>query len=103
MPIFRCHMLDEHGDILFSADFGAETVTVAIRQAFEILESNDLSNLPHRQVYAFDVWNDDARVFPELPPTPTKFEELRRRSVSLSASAKALREAALPRASELPF
>ena len=70
--------------------FGAETVTVAIRQAFEILESNDLSNLPHRQVYAFDVWNDDARVFPELPPTPTKFEELRRRSVSLSASAKAL-------------
>jgi hypothetical protein len=80
MPSFRCHMLDEHGDILFSADFVAETVSVAIRHAFEILESNNLSDLPHRQVYAFDVWNGDGRVFPEPPPTPTKFEELRARS-----------------------
>jgi hypothetical protein len=94
MPNFRCHMLDEHRDILFPADIVAETVSAAIRHAFEILESNNLSPLSFRQVYAFEVWNGDGRVFPEPPPKPTKFEELDRRSVSLSANAKALREAA---------
>ena len=94
MPSFRCHMLDEHGDILFPEDIFAETVNAAIRRAFEILESNNLSPLSFRQVYAFEVWNGDGRVFPEPPPKPTKFEELDRRSVSLSANAKALREAA---------
>jgi hypothetical protein len=94
MPTFRCYMLDEHGDILFPADIVAETVSVAIRHAFEILESNNLSPLSLRHVYAFEVWNGDGRVFPEPPPKPTKFEELDRRSVSLSANAKALREAA---------
>ena len=57
MPNFRCHMLDEHGDILFPADIFAETVSAAIRRAFEILESNNLSPLSFRQVYAFEVWN----------------------------------------------
>ena len=94
MPHFRCHMLDEHGDILFPADIFAETVSAAIRHAFEILESNNLSPLPFRQVYAFEVWHGGGRVFPEPPPKPTKFAELDRRFVSLSANAKALREAA---------
>jgi hypothetical protein len=94
MPNFRCHMLDEHGDILFPTDIAAETVSTAIRHAFEILESNNLSPLSFRQVYAFEVWNGDGRVFPEPPPKPTKFEDLDRRSVSLSANAKALRQAA---------
>jgi hypothetical protein len=94
MPNFRCHMLDEHGGIPFPADIVAETVSAAIRQAFEILESSNLSYLPFRQVYAFEVWHGDARVFPEPLPKATKFEELDRMSVSLSANAKALREAA---------
>jgi hypothetical protein len=94
MPNFRCYMLDEHGDILLPADIVAETVSVAIRHAFEILESNNLSPVSFRQIYAFEVWNGDGRVFPEPPPKPTKFEDLDRRSVSLSANAKALRQAA---------
>jgi hypothetical protein len=95
MPNFRCNMLDEHGDILFPADIVAETVSAAMRQAFEILESNNLGPVPLRQqVYAFEVWNGNGLVFPEPPANPTKFEELDRRSVSLSANAKALREAA---------
>ena len=53
-----------------------------------------LSPISFRQVYAFEVWNADGRVFPEPPLRPTKVEELDRRSVSLSANAKALREAA---------
>ena len=87
-------MLDEQGDIVFPRDIIAETVSAAIRHAFEILEANNLSPLPFRQVYAFEVWNGDGRVFPEPPPKPTKFAELDRRFVSLSANAKALREAA---------
>ena len=94
MPNFRCYMLDEHRDILFPTDIIAETVSAAIRRAFGILESNNLSPLSFRQVYAFEVWNADGRVFPEPPLRPTKVEELDRRSVSLSANAKALREAA---------
>ena len=94
MPNFRCYMLDEHRDILFPTDILAETVSAAIRRAFEILESNNLSPISFRQVYAFEVWNADGRVFPEPPLKPTKVEELDRRSVSLSANAKALREAA---------
>jgi hypothetical protein len=87
-------MLRLHGDILLPADIVAETVSVAIRHAYEILESNNLSPVSFRQIYAFEVWNGDGRVFPEPPPKPTKFEDLDRRSVSLSANAKALRQAA---------
>jgi hypothetical protein len=51
MPNFRCHMLDEHGDILFPTAIIAETVSAAIRHAFEILESNNLSPC-HCEKYA---------------------------------------------------
>jgi hypothetical protein len=94
MPNFRCHMLDEHRDILFPADIVAKSVSAAIRQAFKILESNNLRPLPFRQVHAFEVWDGGGRVFPLPPPKPAIFEELDQRSVSLSANAKALREAA---------
>jgi pyruvate/2-oxoglutarate dehydrogenase complex dihydrolipoamide acyltransferase (E2) component len=95
VPNFRCHMLDEHRNILFPADIVAETVSAAIQQGFEILESNNRRPLPSRQVHAFEVWDGDGRVFPQPPPKPAKFEELDQRSVSLSANAKALREAAV--------
>jgi hypothetical protein len=49
VPNFRCHILDEHRDILFPADIVAETVSAAIQQGFEILESNNLRPLPSRQ------------------------------------------------------
>jgi hypothetical protein len=93
MPNFRCHMLDEHGAILFPTDLTVDSVEAALRQAFELLESNNRNPLPLRQVYAFEVWNGDRRVFPELPK-PSKFKELLRSSDSLSANATALREAA---------
>jgi hypothetical protein len=93
MPYFRCHMLDEHGDILFPADLTVDSVEAALRNAFAILESHNQGPAPTRRVYSFEVWNGDGRVFPEPPLKPSKFEDVHRRSAALSANAKALHEA----------
>jgi hypothetical protein len=93
MPYFRCHMLDEHGDILFPADLTVDSVEAALRHACTILEAHNQGPAPSKRVYAFEVWNGDGRVFPKPPSKPSKFEELDRRSAALSANAKALRDA----------
>jgi hypothetical protein len=63
MPDFRCHMLDERGDILFPADLTVDTVEAAILHAFDILRtSNEHSSSRH--VYAVEVWSGSSRLFP---------------------------------------
>ena len=37
MPDFRCHMLDERGEVLYPADLTVDTVEAAILHAFDIL------------------------------------------------------------------
>ena len=41
MPDFRCHMLDERGDVLFPADLTVDTLEAAILHAFDILRSSN--------------------------------------------------------------
>jgi hypothetical protein len=65
MPNFRCNMLDENGDTLFPADIVAETLDAAIIRAAHILNTTNHGPWPVRQVYAFEVWSDSGRVFPE--------------------------------------
>jgi hypothetical protein len=63
MPDFRCHMLDERGDVLFPADLRVDTVEAAILHAFDILRaSNEHSS--SRYVYAVEVWSGTSRLFP---------------------------------------
>jgi hypothetical protein len=63
MPDFRCHMLDERGDVLFPADLTVDTVEAAILHAFDILRtSNEHSSSRH--VYAVEVWSGTSRLFP---------------------------------------
>ena len=63
MPDFRCHMLDERGDVLFPADLTVDTLDAAIRHAFDILRtSNEHSSSRH--VFAVEVWSDSSRLFP---------------------------------------
>jgi hypothetical protein len=65
MPDFRCHMLDERGDILFPADIVAETLDAAIRHAFDILRTSNQDASSSRRVYSVEVWSESGRVFPE--------------------------------------
>jgi hypothetical protein len=63
MPDFRCHMLDERGDILFPAELTVDTLDAAILHAFDILRtSNERSS--SRYVNAVEVWSDTSRLFP---------------------------------------
>jgi hypothetical protein len=63
MPDFRCHMLDERGDVLFPADLTVDTLDAAILYAFDILRtSNERSS--SRYVYAVEVWSGTNRLFP---------------------------------------
>ncbi|HXA23048.1 MAG TPA: hypothetical protein VNW90_12165 [Acetobacteraceae bacterium] len=63
MPDFRCHMLDERGDVLFPADLTVDTAEAAILHAFDILRaSNEHSSSRH--VYAVEVWSGKRRLFP---------------------------------------
>ena len=41
MPDFRCHMLDERGDLLFPADLTVDTAEAAILHAFDILRTSN--------------------------------------------------------------
>jgi hypothetical protein len=65
MPEFRCKMLNERGDTLFSADVTAHTLDDAIQHAAEVLHTSNLSS-PSRRVCAFEVWSGVSRLFP--PP-----------------------------------
>jgi hypothetical protein len=58
MPDFRCHMLDERGDILFPADLIAESLDAAIRDAFRILHSNNEGAARSERVCGFQVWRE---------------------------------------------
>jgi hypothetical protein len=63
MPDFRCHMLDERGDVLFPAELTVDTAEAAILHAFDILRaSNEHSSSRH--VYAVEVWSGTSRLFP---------------------------------------
>jgi hypothetical protein len=63
MPDFRCHMLDERGEVLYPADLTVDTVEAAILHAFDILRtSNEHSSSRH--VYAVEVWSGTSRLFP---------------------------------------
>jgi hypothetical protein len=65
MSYYRCNMLDEVGDTLFPADIVAETLDAAIRHAARILNISNQGPSPSRRVYAFEVWSDSGRLFPE--------------------------------------
>ena len=41
MPDFRCHMLDERGEVLYPADLTVDTVEAAILHAFDILRTSN--------------------------------------------------------------
>jgi hypothetical protein len=57
--IFRCQMLGRQGDILFPTDIVAETMDIAIQQAFQIRqERNEAAAAAAERVYAFRVWHD---------------------------------------------
>jgi hypothetical protein len=65
MPSFRCNMLDDHGHVLFPADIVAESLAAAIHRASQIRQMSNQSDTPSRRVYAFEVWSDRGREFPE--------------------------------------
>jgi hypothetical protein len=72
MPNFRCNMLDKDGDTLFPADIVAANLSMAIQHGCQILHTSNQGTWPSRRVYAFEVWTDDGRVFPEpLKPVQT--------------------------------
>ena len=48
MPEFRCKMLNERGDTLFSADVTAHTLDDAIQHAAEVLHTSNLSSPSRR-------------------------------------------------------
>jgi hypothetical protein len=56
--LFRCQMLDRQGDILFPADIVAETMDIAIQQAFQIRQERNQAAAAAERVYAFRVWHD---------------------------------------------
>jgi hypothetical protein len=58
MPDFRCHMLNERGDILFPADLIAESLDAAIRDAFRILHTNNEGAARSERVCGFQVWRE---------------------------------------------
>jgi hypothetical protein len=55
---YHCHMLDEHGEILFPADLIAEALDAAIREAFRILHTNNEGAAPSERVCGFEVWRE---------------------------------------------
>jgi hypothetical protein len=55
---YRCHMLNERGDVLFPADIIAETLDAAIRHAFNILHTRNEGASSSEQVYGFQVWRE---------------------------------------------
>jgi hypothetical protein len=63
MPDFRCHMLDERGEVLYPADLTVDTVEAAILHAFDILRTSN-ERLSSRYVYAVEVWSGTNRLFP---------------------------------------
>ncbi len=75
MPYYRCKMLDEDGATLFPADIVAETLDAAIRHAARILNTSNQGPSPSRRVYAFEVWSERGRLFPE-PLARTRSAEL---------------------------
>ena len=63
MPDFRCHLLDERGDLLFPAELSVESLDAAIQHAFGILHSSNEAS-SSRHVYAVEVWSGADRLFP---------------------------------------
>jgi hypothetical protein len=68
MPEFRCNMLDDDGDILFPADIVAESLSIAIRHAFDNISRYNAVAVTKR-AYAFEIWTDDGKVFPKPAET----------------------------------
>ena len=56
--VFRCQMLDRHGDVLFPADIVAETLDIAVQQAFHIRQARNQDAAASERVYAFRVRHD---------------------------------------------
>lgn len=67
MPDYRCHMLDQRGNILFPSDVIAESLDAALRGAFDIFRRTNEAPSVTRRAYAFEVWAGTSRVFPESP------------------------------------
>ena len=65
MPSYRCNMLDEDGNIIFPSDIVVESLAAAIQHAFHIRETSNQSTSPPRRIYAFEVWSDSGRQFPQ--------------------------------------
>jgi hypothetical protein len=63
MPDFCCHMLDEHGDILFPADITVDTFEAAVLHAFDILRTSN-AHASSSHVHAVEVWSGKSRLFP---------------------------------------
>ncbi|HZD45483.1 MAG TPA: hypothetical protein VE109_05330, partial [Acidobacteriaceae bacterium] len=62
---YRCNMLSENGDILFPADIVAESLAAAIQHASNIRRMSNEGTAYSRQVYAFKVWSDNGRLYPQ--------------------------------------
>jgi hypothetical protein len=56
--VFRCQMLDRDGEVLFPADIIAETLDIAVQQAFHIRRTRNQDAAAAERVYAFRVWHD---------------------------------------------
>jgi hypothetical protein len=65
MPSYRCNMLGENGDILFPADIVAESLAAALQHASKIRRMSNEGTSNSRQVYAFEVWSDNGRLYPQ--------------------------------------
>jgi hypothetical protein len=52
MTIYRCNILDQHGDILLPSDIVAESLDAALRDAFEFLRKINEGSLHHDGIRA---------------------------------------------------
>jgi hypothetical protein len=64
VPEYRCDMLYEHGELLFSADIIAENLGDAICHATEIFHANNRSLSSQLLVYLLEIFSKMDRLYP---------------------------------------
>jgi hypothetical protein len=65
MPDYRCYMVNAEGEVLFGVNFAAETLDSAVQGAVELRRTKNENRPSSRLIYAFEVWSESNRLFPE--------------------------------------